>query len=108
MKTWTVTCFGREIVRVEMREEATIADVVRHLVARRLGVDDDEIEVEETDDEYGDVVEGMIPCECCGEMFDPDEVDLDEETEEVNARFADLTERLIWGPSVAEPDDEED
>lgn len=107
MKTWTVTCFGREIVKVEMREEATIADVVRHLVAQRLGVEEDEIDVEiaEGDDEYGDVVEGLIPCECCGEMFDPGEVDMDEE---VNARFADMTERLIWGPSAAEPDDDED
>lgn len=107
MKTWTVTCFGREIVKVEMREEATIADVVRHLVAQRLGVREDEIDVEiaEDGDEYGDVVEGLIPCECCGEMFDPAEVDMDEE---VNARFADMTERLIWGPSAVEPDDDED
>lgn len=106
MKTWTVTCFGREIVKVEMREEATIADVVRHLVAQRLGVEDDEIEIEEVDDEYGDMVEGLIPCECCGEMFDPTEIDPDDE---VNARFADMTERLIWGPTAAvEPDDEED
>lgn len=106
MKTWTVTCFGREIVRVEMREEATIADVVRHLVARRLGVEEHEIEIEE--DEYADLNEGLIPCESCGEMFDPDEVDLDEETEEVNARFADMTERLIWGPvPEEEPDSDE-
>ena len=104
MKTWTVTCFGREIVKVEMREEATIADVVRHLVAQRLGVEEHEIEVEE-DDEYGDVVEGLIPCECCGEMFDPAEVDMDEE---IQARFADMTERLIWGKPADEPDEDED
>ena len=104
MKTWTVTCFGREIVKVEMREEATIADVVRHLVAQRLGVDEDEIEVEE--DEYGDINEGLIPCECCGEMFDPDEVDLSEEDDEVNARFADMTERLIWGAPAEEPEED--
>lgn len=104
MKTWTVTCFGREIVRVEMREEATIADVVRHLVAQRLGVEEHEIEVEE-DDEYGDVVEGLIPCECCGEMFDPAEVDMDDE---INTRFADMTERLVWGKPADEPDEDED
>ena len=98
MKTWTVTCFGREVVRVEMREEATIADVVRHLVARRLGVEEHEVEVAE--DEYGDLSEGLIPCESCGEMFDPDE--------EVNARFADMTERLIWGSPAPEPDEDDD
>jgi hypothetical protein len=102
MKTWTVTAFGREIVKVEMREEASIADVVRHLVAQRLGVDEDEVGVEE--EQYGDLVEGLIPCECCGEMFDPDEVDLDEE---VNARFVDMTERLIWGQPAEEPEPEE-
>lgn len=103
MKTWTVTCFGREIVRVEMREEATIADVVRHLVAQRLGVEDDEVEVEETGEEYGDLAEGLIPCEACGEMFDPAEVDLDAE---MDIRFADLTERLVWGKPVDEDDDD--
>lgn len=98
MKTWTVTCFGREIVKVEMREEATVADVVRHLVAQRLGVEEDEIEVTE---DYGD----LIPCESCGEMFDPDEVvDLDDE---VNARFADMTDRLVWGKPADEPDEED-
>lgn len=101
MKTWTVTCFGREIVKVEMREEATVADVVRHLVAQRLGVEEHEIEVEE--EEYGDIVEGLIPCECCGEMFDPAEVDLDEE---IQARFADMTERLVWGKPADEPDED--
>ena len=102
MKTWTVTCFGREVVKVEMREEATIADVVRHMVARRLGVEDHEVEVEE--DEYGDLAEGLIPCECCGEMFDPTEADVDDE---VNARFADMTERLVWGKPADDDDDDE-
>lgn len=101
MKTWTVTAFGREIVRIEMREESTIADVVRHLVARRLGVEEDEIEVEVSDENtYADLAEGMLPCECCGEMFDPDD-------EGVNATFADITEQLLWGkPSEKDPEDE--
>jgi hypothetical protein len=103
MKTWTVTCFGRQIVKVEMREEASIADVVRHLVAQRLGVEDHEIEVEES--EYADLADGLIPCESCGEMFDPDEDDLEDE---VNARFADMTERLLWGRQQDDPTDDDD
>jgi hypothetical protein len=105
MKTWTVKVLGREVLTVEFREEASIADVVRHMVARRLGVDESEIEIEVADPSYDDLSEGLIPCECCGEMFDPDEES--EEDAEVNARFADMTERLIWGPqAVEEPDDE--
>lgn len=107
MKTWTVTAFGREIVKVEMREESTIADVVRHLVARRLGVEEHEIEVTEGD-EYGDLNEGLIPCECCGEMFDPDDDDEDDDVEGINATFADITEQLFWGkPSEKDPDEED-
>lgn len=96
MKTWTVTAFGRQILKIEMQEEASVADVVRHLVAQRM-------EEREVDDEYGDLVEGMIPCECCGEMFDPD----DEMDDEVNARFADMTERLIWGKPADDDDDDD-
>lgn len=103
MKTWTVTCFGREVVKVEMREEASVADVVRHLVARRLGVEEHEVEVEERT--VADLAEGLIPCESCGEMFDPDEpVDLDDD---VDIRFADMTERLIWGNPAVPPDDDD-
>ena len=101
MKTWTVKALGREILSVEFREEASISDVVRHMVAQRLGVSEDDIEVEVEDPDYSEISEGLIPCECCGEMFDPDEVE-DEEDAEVNARFADLTGRLIWGPTPPE------
>lgn len=102
MKTWTVSAFGREILKIEQTEETSVADVVRHLVAQRMSQADDEPEYE-----YEEIVEGLIPCECCGEMFDPDDVDTNEEDEEVNARFADMTERLVWGaPAEAEDDDD--
>ena len=105
MKTWTVIAFGREILKIKQTEEASVADVVRHLVAQRMNQNDDETEYEY---EYEEIVEGLIPCESCGEMFDPEDVDMTEEDEEVNARFADMTERLIWGEPVAETDEDED
>lgn len=106
MRTWTVTCFGREVVRVEMREEASVADVVRHLVARRLGVEEHEVEVEERT--VADLAEGLIPCESCGEMFDPDDVDEVDEDDVINTRFADMTERLVWGGAVPDDDDDDE
>lgn len=107
MKIRVFKIFGHEVLRIETHQEATVSDVVQAILANRLsGVE--LVEVEDDEDEYGDVVEGLIPCECCGEMFEPGEVELDEEAEEVNARFADLTERLIWGPVPEEEPDSED
>lgn len=92
MKVRVVKVFGHEVLRIESHEEATVSDVVRAMVAQRLR----NAEMDE-DDEYGDLVEGLIPCECCGEMFDPADID-----EEVNVRFADMTERLLWSKPTAE------
>jgi hypothetical protein len=100
MKVRVVKVFGHEVLRIESHEEATVSDVVRAMVAQRLR----NAEMNE-DDEYGDLVEGLIPCECCGEMFDPDEADLNDE---VNARFADMTERLLWSKPASESDDDDE
>ena len=98
MKIRVVKVFGHEVLRIESREETTVSDVVQAMVTQRLAASRDC-----EDDEYGDLVEGLIPCECCEEMFDPD----DEVDEEVNARFADMTERLIWGKPADDDDDDE-
>lgn len=99
MKTWVVKVFGRKVLEVESREEVTVDDVVRRMVAATVGiVVDDECDCEE---DYRGIIEGLIPCESCGEMFLPD----DEEA--VNAEFANLTEKLMWGPSPEEEPEEE-
>lgn len=100
MKVRVVKIFGCEVLRIESHTEATVSDVVRAMLASRMQASEErEMEVPE---EYGD----LIPCESCGEMFDPDEVvDLDEE---VNARFVDMTEHIIWGKPAPESDDDDD
>lgn len=100
MKVRVVKVFGYEVLRIESHTEATVSDVVQAMVAHRLAKAD-----ADADEGYEDLAEGLIPCECCGEMFDPDEVDIDEE---VNARFADMTERLVWGQPAEEPPTEDD
>lgn len=103
MKKWTVRVFGCRVLEVEVRDEVTAADVVQALVARRLlNQDGDEVEVEliEADEN------GMIACECCGEMFDPTEVDEVDEDEVINTRFADMTERLVWDARTEDNDDD--
>lgn len=99
MKKWTVTVFGKEVLQVTSREEPSLAEVVQHLVVERMALADGEEE-----EIYEQLSDGMIPCECCGEMFDPNEVD--EEDEEMNSRFADIAEHLIWGPAAETDDDE--
>lgn len=83
MKTWTVSVFGRDVFQVRLQEDDA------------LDYEDDEAE----EDDYEEITEGMIPCECCGEMFDA------EETEDpVMTRFADMTERLVWDASQSYPE----
>lgn len=104
MKKWTVRMFGLRVLEVEVRDEVTAADVVQALVARRLlaregeGVEVELIEADEN---------GMIECQCCGEMFDPTEADEVDEDEVINTRFADMTERLVWDARTGEDDDDD-
>lgn len=85
MKTWIVSAFGRELFKVEVAERVTIDDVMRQMMMNGAEI------------EYEDLAEGLIPCESCGEMFDPDEDDTE-------ARFADMTERLVWDASEDYPE----
>ena len=88
MKVRVFKVFGREVLRIESHEEATLADVISGLVAQRMQAED-----------------GMAVCECCGEDFDPDEDD-----DEMTARFIDMTDRIVWDARTKdhpqEPDDE--
>jgi hypothetical protein len=104
MKKWTVRVFGCRVLEVEVREEVTAADVVQAMVAQRLMRQEEGVEVEliEADEN------GMIACECCGEMFDPTEVDQVDEDEVINTRFADMTERIVWDARPPADDDDED
>lgn len=105
MKRWTVRVFGRRVLEVEVREEVSAADVIQAMVAQRL-LDRDredgvEVELIEADEN------GMIECQCCGEMFDPTAVDEVDEDEVINTRFADMTERIVWDGRVPEDDEDE-
>lgn len=71
MKVRVFKVFGREVLRIESHEEATLSDVISLLVAQRMKATD-----------------GEDQCEC-EEDFDPDE-------EDVDVRFHDMTERLVW------------
>lgn len=101
MKTWRFEAFGREIFKVEVIEKITVSDVMRQMLDEGMAEEDD---LDEEDDSiYEELAEGMIPCESCGEMFDPDIVDIDE-NENLRSRFADMTERLVWDASQDYPD----
>lgn len=94
MKVRVLKLFGREVLRIESHYEATVSDVVRALLAQRAAQSEED---------------SLEECACCGAAFDPDaEEDYpDEDDDEVNARFADLTERLIWGPAAEEEEPED-
>ena len=93
MKVWRVEFFGYEVLKIEMSEQVSLGDVMRRIMDGDAGSDDDESE-----DEYEEITEGLIPCECCGEMFAPD----DEVEKNV---FAQMTERMVWGMDTADHPD---
>lgn len=64
MRVWRIEVLGRELFRVEAFDDDEDER------------EDDEETVEEDEDDvvYARLAE-MIPCESCGEMFDPDEDD---------------------------------
>lgn len=105
MKTWVVKVFGRKVLEIESREESAVNDVVRGMVATAVGIirERDRYHGEDGDDceDYDEITGGLIPCESCGEMFLPDD------DEAVNAEFANLTEKLMWGPPPEEEPEEE-
>lgn len=85
--------FGREFLRIEEHYEATVSDVVRSIMEARRAGDEDVCECDDDAAErYAAVVgDGMIPCECCGEMFDPIE---DAREERMRQHFNDITDRI--------------
>ena len=90
MKVRVFKVFGREVLRIEKHEEATLADVISGLVAQRMQIKQD-----------------TVQCECCGEDFDPDEEDDDDD--EVDAKFQDMTEHLVWDARTQDhPEPDED
>jgi hypothetical protein len=92
MKVRVFKVFGREVLRIESHEEASLADVISGLVAQRM-----------------QIKQNTAQCECCGEDFDPDEDDDDEtDDDEVDARFNDMTERLVWDAQYRDYPDEPD
>lgn len=98
MKTWTVSAFGRELFKIEVADKLTLDDVMRRMMdAEEITYDlgDEEADIE---DGYEDLADGLIPCESCGEMFDPDEED------DTDARFTTMTERLVWEAGRDYPD----
>lgn len=103
MRTWTVSAFGRELFKIEVADKLTLDDVMRQMMAAEeisYEIDADEVDEDDVEDGYyEELADGMIPCESCGEMFDPDEVDDDTE-----ARFNTMTERLVWDASQTYPE----
>lgn len=99
MKVWVLKLFGREILRTESHQEATVSDVVRAMVASRLVAAQGE-------EEEG---EELIECECCGEMFDPAEAEAQAEFDD---KFEDIAGNIAWGEKlvwdVKTSDDEEE
>lgn len=61
MKVWRIEVLGRELFRVEAFDDDEDETV-----------DEETVEEDEDDVIYARLAE-MIPCESCGEMFDPDE-----------------------------------
>ena len=78
MKVRIVKIFGREVLRIESHYEATVSDVVRAMIENRAASED---------------VEYVYECSCGDEEGEDDD---DEEEEEYHARFADMTERIVW------------
>lgn len=99
MKVHVLKVFGREVLRLESHDEATVSDVVKAMIAHRLS----RIEVEVEDDD-----EELVECECCGEMFDPAEA---EAQAIVDDQFEEIAENLNWGERMVwdarPPDDDE-
>jgi hypothetical protein len=81
MKVRVVKVFGYEVLRIETHEEATVSDVVNALIAQRVSEEESEYEC------------------CCGEE--------EEDDEEVNIRFIDMTERIVWDARTDEEPDED-
>lgn len=81
MKVRVVKVFGYEVLRIESHEEATVSDVVNALIAQRVSEEEHEYEC------------------CCGEE--------EEDDEEVNIRFIDMTERIVWDARTDEEPDED-
>lgn len=90
MRIRVLKLFGREVARWESWEQATVSDVVAAMLAGRRMSDDDE-ELEDEDEETHE----MVPCTCCGEMFDPRE-------EEINRKF----DTIVWETYRASDDDD--
>ena len=93
MRTWSLRLFGREVASVEQRDEVTLSDVVSRLI-------EDHVSVEELDEDTDDGVLGDVidqPCEFCGEMLAEDSPPAGDD---VASRFADMTERIVWGPDT--------
>lgn len=93
MKFWVLKVFGREVLRIEERFSIPMNVTV---LRRRGSGDDIPEEVLQT------LLDGMTPCEGCGEMFDPESGDT-----ETDIRFADIAEQLIR-EQIADSDDEDD
>jgi hypothetical protein len=106
MRIWVLKFLGREILRTESHQEATVSDVVQAMLAHRLQRSRQEEEGQEEEGEE----EEMIECQCCGEMFDPAEAEeqfeVDEKFEEIAGNNLNWGERMVWDARA--PEDEED
>lgn len=74
MKVKIFKIFGREVLRIESHYEATVSDVVRAMIEKRAASEE---------------VEYVYECSCGDE-------EEEDEDEEYHARFADMTERIVW------------
>lgn len=95
MKIRVFKVFGHEVLRIETHVEATVSDIVHAMLAQRMAA--------EAEDEE------LVVCECCGEAFDP--ADVDDEDDKLNEKFNTMTEHLNWGERVvwdAQVDEDED
>lgn len=75
MKVRVVKIFGHEVLRIESHYEATVSDVVQAIIKQRA--DNDEVEY-------------VYECSCGTDDDD------DDEESEIDGRFADMTERIVW------------
>lgn len=96
MKSWIVKIFGKEIFRIEEQVSVPV-----NITVLRRDSDDDAISTI-PEDVLKTLIDGMTPCECCGEMFDPESGDT-----ETDIRFADIADRLMWGQPADEPDEDD-